>query len=269
MKTTKLFQHRKRSDHKLWKRKRVFLRLQNNLEKLFHAFNYNQALINGTREGFFSHGTIRCETQKQTEWWKCALIVMRQYCKHHWKTVDNLINNLLTNCAGTNSTNFTMILSFYRSKSHSCQNPKKNRFYRVSFLNYPKPGFWILPRIGNTKGHITSTFFNTVHLLPNNLRFERAGATKLASWPGRHLTLLCPWSQILTNIFLPEMQQYGLTGPILSYSVRRTRSRSYGIWDVTRRGTIPRALNHYGAPNHCGAPKRPSNAACRLHSSIQ
>ena len=150
MKTTKLFQHRKRSDHKLWKRKRVFLRLQNNLEKLFHAFNYNQALINGTREGFFSHGTIRCETQKQTEWWKCALIVMRQYCKHHWKTVDNLINNLLTNCAGTNSTNFTMILSFYRSKSHSCQNPKKNRFYRVSFLNYPKPGFNILPRIGNT-----------------------------------------------------------------------------------------------------------------------
>ena len=33
----------------------------------------------------------------------------------------------------------------------------------------------------------TSTFFNTVHLLPKKLRFEHGGA-KLASWPRRHLT---------------------------------------------------------------------------------
>jgi len=38
----------------------------------------------------------------------------------------------------------------------------------------------------------TSTFFNTVHLLPKDLRFEHGGA-KLASWPGRHLTTLRPW----------------------------------------------------------------------------
>jgi len=37
----------------------------------------------------------------------------------------------------------------------------------------------------------TSTFFNTVHLLPNNLRFEHEGA-KLASCPGRNLTCLRP-----------------------------------------------------------------------------
>ena len=39
----------------------------NNLEKLLHAFNYNQTQISGTREVFFSHGTICRKTQKQTE----------------------------------------------------------------------------------------------------------------------------------------------------------------------------------------------------------
>jgi len=58
---------------------------------------------------------------------------MRQYYKNHWKTVLNLINNSLI-CAGTNISNCTMILSFYRSKSHSISNP----------------GFKILPRIINT-----------------------------------------------------------------------------------------------------------------------
>jgi len=33
------------------------------------------------------------------------------------------------------------------------------------------------------------TFYNTVHLLPEDLRLENGGA-KLASWPGRHLTSL-------------------------------------------------------------------------------
>jgi len=35
----------------------------------------------------------------------------------------------------------------------------------------------------------SSTFFNTVHLLPKDLSFEHGGA-KLASCPGRHLTSL-------------------------------------------------------------------------------
>jgi len=39
----------------------------NDLEKLFHALNYNQDQITGTRKGFFSHGTIFRKTQKQTE----------------------------------------------------------------------------------------------------------------------------------------------------------------------------------------------------------
>ena len=39
--------------------------------------------------------------------------------------------------------------------------------------------------------NVTRTFFNTVHLLPEDLRFENGGA-KLASCPGRHLTLSPP-----------------------------------------------------------------------------
>jgi len=39
--------------------------------------------------------------------------------------------------------------------------------------------------------NVTRTFFNTVHLLPEDVRFENGGA-KLASCPGRHLTSLRP-----------------------------------------------------------------------------
>jgi len=40
--------------------------------------------------------------------------------------------------------------------------------------------------------NVTSSFFNTVHLLPEHLKFEHGG-TKLASCPGRHLTSLRSW----------------------------------------------------------------------------
>jgi len=39
--------------------------------------------------------------------------------------------------------------------------------------------------------NFTSTFFNTVNFLPEDLTFEHGG-TKRASGPGRHLTSLCP-----------------------------------------------------------------------------
>jgi len=41
--------------------------------------------------------------------------------------------------------------------------------------------------------NVTSTFINTVHLLPKDLRLEHGGAN-LASCSGRHVTLLRPWS---------------------------------------------------------------------------
>jgi len=57
-----------------------------------------------------------------------------------------------------------------------------------------------LRRVPKRPNNITSTFFNTVLLLPKDLRFEHEGA-KLASYPGCHLTSLCPWPQ--THSFLP------------------------------------------------------------------
>ena len=43
--------------------------------------------------------------------------------------------------------------------------------------------------------NVTSTFFNTVNLLPKEIRFERRGA-KLASCSGHHLTSLRPWGLV-------------------------------------------------------------------------
>ena len=42
---------------------------------------------------------------------------------------------------------------------------------------------------GQNSNIITCTFFSVMHLLPKDLRFEHGG-TKVASWPGRHLTSL-------------------------------------------------------------------------------
>jgi len=50
------------------------------------------------------------------------------------------------------------------------------------------------PQLGAPKSltNFTSTFFDTVNFLPNDLRFEHGGA-KLASCLGRCLTSLRPW----------------------------------------------------------------------------
>jgi len=77
------------------------------------------------------------------------VIVIHQYCKYHWKTVLYLVNNSLI-CAGTNISNFTMILSFYRSKLHSISKPDKTGFPGFLFSATRNPSFKILPRIGNT-----------------------------------------------------------------------------------------------------------------------
>jgi len=146
----KLFRHRKKSDHKLWKRKWVFMRLQIRGQISLKNCNMSQlqsSLNQWNQRGFFSHGTICHKTQKHTEWWKCALIVMRQYYKHHRKTVLNIINNSLINCTGTNSTNFTVISSFIAQNGIRFKTREKSVFSRVSFLSYPKPGFLIFAPI--------------------------------------------------------------------------------------------------------------------------
>jgi len=46
--------------------------------------------------------------------------------------------------------------------------------------------------------NVASTFVNTVHLLPKDLRFEHGGA-KLVSCPGRHLTCVTPLHLAISN----------------------------------------------------------------------
>jgi len=46
-------------------------------------------------------------------------------------------------------------------------------------------------RTPKSPNNVAITFFNTVHLLPNDLRFEHGGA-KLVSCPGLHLTSVRP-----------------------------------------------------------------------------
>jgi len=50
---------------------------------------------------------------------------------------------------------------------------------------------------------VASTFFNAVHLLPKELRFEYGGA-KPVYCPGRHLTSLRPWPQNLVDNLEPR-----------------------------------------------------------------
>ena len=103
----------------------------------------------GTREGFFSLGTICQKTQKKTKSWKFPLIVMSRYCKRHWRTVLNLINNSLIIAQGT-----TVVISqwywVFISQNRIHFKTQKNGFSRFFFSVTRNPGFLILPRNGNT-----------------------------------------------------------------------------------------------------------------------
>jgi len=67
--------------------------------------------------------------------------------------------------------------------------------------------------------HTTRTFFNTVHLLPEDFRFENDG-TELAFWPGRHLTSLAPCQ------FGDQLRQetHPLTFMLQNYNVDKLRT---------------------------------------------
>jgi len=64
--------------------------------------------------------------------------------------VLKLINNSLINGGGTNSSNFTMILSFISQKRILFKTRKSPGFPGFPFSATRNPGFKILPRIGNT-----------------------------------------------------------------------------------------------------------------------
>jgi len=63
--------------------------------------------------------------------------------------------------------------------------------------------------------NVTSTFFNTAHLLPKDLRFEH-GDDKLASCTGRHLTSLRPCIQPLTA----KLHQYQCCHSVMKKNTR-------------------------------------------------
>jgi len=62
------------------------------------------------------------------------------------------------------------------------------------------PGAESLQGAPKSPNNVTSTFFNTVHLLQKDLMFEHGGA-KLVSCPGRHLTSLRPWLSALMIMY--------------------------------------------------------------------
>jgi len=51
----------------------------------------------------------------------------------------------------------------------------------------------LLQTAPKSPNNVTSTSFNTLHLLPKDFIFKH-GSAELASYPGRHPTSLCPWS---------------------------------------------------------------------------
>ena len=69
------------------------------------------------------------------------------------------------------------------------------------------PSHWVTPKISN---NVTSTFFNTVHLLPKNFMFEHRGA-KLAFCPGHYLTSLRPWQHVSQSSQNPRTHSVAAT----------------------------------------------------------
>ena len=63
------------------------------------------------------------------------------------------------------------------------------------------PGRRITAGMPRSTINVTSTFFNTAHFLPYDLR-HRSGGAKLASCPGRHLNLVTPLAvQVKWHVF--------------------------------------------------------------------
>jgi len=78
------------------------------------------------------------------------------------------------------------------------------------------PGSESLRGAPKSSNNVTSTFFNTVHLLPKDVRFEH-GDAKLASCSGRPLTSLRPWQHGSQSS--PNPRTCGKAATIASYRV--------------------------------------------------
>jgi len=144
----------------------------NNLEKMFNALITIKPKSVEPERASSATGLFVTKLRNRLNDWKCALIVMSQYYKHQWQTVLYLINNSLINCAGTNSNDFTTILSFYCSESHSFQN-RKTVFLGLLFSATRNPGFKILPRIGNTNFLHSKLVYQSKSIKPTETQSRR------------------------------------------------------------------------------------------------
>jgi len=115
--------------------------------------------------------------------------------------VDLARRTCLTSLSGAfwiqGRTNVVVIFQFGEVVLHSgpCEFHSCALCCEVSYQGRNKGGtvsresnHWVAPKSPN---NVASVFFNTVLLLPKDLRFEHGGA-KLASWPGCHLTSIHP-----------------------------------------------------------------------------
>ena len=113
------------------------------------------------------------------------------------RILQTCIRRILVENSETMSSFATATVSFY-------SKPNKTRWHLYGRRGVTRGQLGAIPRVPNHYGqrlmtagapkspnNVTSTFFNTVHLLPKDLKFEQGGA-KRASCPGRCLTSLRP-----------------------------------------------------------------------------
>jgi len=151
----------------------------------------------------------------------CIIFLLwRGQCRHYHH-LCSLPQNVFFSLRGPFSKNlhepeFGVKCHFRRTGRH------RHEIFAVFYSSYqqgPNKGGkgGTIPRVSNHCGrapkslnNVTSTFFNTIHMLPKELRFEH-GSAQLASCPGRHVTSLCPCLflaviQSTTVTFLTIMQ---------------------------------------------------------------
>jgi len=171
VKTIKLFRHRKGSDHKLWKRKWVFLRLQRRgqttLKKLFHALITIKPKSVEPERTFSDTGLfvtkLRNRLNDESVLWSSCISIIKIIEK-----ILSVINNSLINCAGNNSNNFTIILSFIA----------QNRIHFKTRKKRALPGFFsqlpetrVLKFCPNWKHYFWVTHSLLVVLVQRKLKF--------------------------------------------------------------------------------------------------
>jgi len=77
---------------------------------------------------------------------------------------------------------------------------------------------WGLRGAPKSPNNVTNTFFDTVHLLPKELRFEHGGA-KFVACLGRHLISLRPWMHMIVITFSLQLMNSRANPPFLQLIV--------------------------------------------------